>query len=55
MRSRPEAGSTDQDWGKKRAQDMVTVDNDGAKQAVLRSLDKLIKLYYPLAPELPYA
>ena len=38
MRSRPEAGSTDQDWGEKRAQNMVTVDNDGAKQAVLWTL-----------------
>ena len=36
MRSRPEAGSTDQDWGEKRAQNMVTVEKDGAKQAVLR-------------------
>src|SRR6218665_4140412 len=41
MRSRPEAGSTDQDWGEKRAQNMVTVENDGAKQAVLRSVDEI--------------
>ena len=44
MRSRPEAGSTDQDWGEKRAQDMVTVDNDGAKQAVLRSMNKIFNV-----------
>src|SRR6218665_2757995 len=41
MRSRPEAGSTDQDWGEKRAQNMVTVENDGAKQAVFRSVDEI--------------
>src|SRR6218665_1188270 len=45
MRSRPEAGSTDQDWGEKRAQNMVTVDNDGAKQAVLRSVDEVDEIF----------
>ena len=46
MRSRPEVGSTDQDWGEKRAQNMVrpTVDNDGAKQAVLRSVDEIFNV-----------
>ena len=44
MRSRPEAGSTDQDWGEKMAQNMVTVDNDGAKQAVLRSVDEIFNV-----------
>ena len=44
MRSLPEAGSTDQDWGEKRAQNMVTVDNDGAKQAVLRSVDEIFNV-----------
>src|SRR6218665_150440 len=44
MRSRPEAGSTDQDWGEKRAQNMGTVDNDGAKQAVLRSVDEIFNV-----------
>ena len=49
MRSRPEAGSTDQDWGEKRAQNMVTVDNDSAKQAVLRSVDEIfnVRRIYP--------
>src|SRR6218665_720109 len=44
MRSRPEAGLTDQDWEEKRAQNMVTVDNDGAKQAVLRSVDEIFNV-----------